>query len=262
MDLAIRVNVRYAAPANSQIKDALLLFKSARWVHSIIRYIIPQLNSVSPAAMHLMESLKSNPADVRQQQDGEHAVCVVCMEALTSPCAELPACCHQFHERCIEPWLKMHSTCPTCRHQLPTDAYTSYSVYAINTTIVLQQSQSSMPAAELLELSASNQVIRAIVNARVRRNVASTSTTGVAMRGSLSSELPIFQTEPPVMNASVLQRGSGLSAALPPCVTEPVVPVMHRNASRRRFREQETIRAIDKRRRLSDSAEEQDISTS
>ncbi|KAF4042269.1 Ring finger domain [Phytophthora infestans] len=262
MDLAIRVNVRYAAPANSQIKDALLLFKSARWVHSIIRYIIPQLNGVSPAAMHLMETLKSNPADARQQQDGERAVCVVCMEALTSPCAELPTCRHQFHERCIEPWLKMHSTCPTCRHQLPTDAYTSYSVYAINTTIVLQQSQSSMPAAELLELSASNQVIRAIVNARVRRNAASTSATGLAMRGSLSSEIPIFQTQPPVMNASVLQRGSGLSAALPPSISEPVVPVMHRNASRRRFREQETIRAIDKRRRLSDSAEEQDISTS
>ncbi|KAG7390345.1 hypothetical protein PHYPSEUDO_008173 [Phytophthora pseudosyringae] len=259
MDLAIRVNVRYAAPADSQIKDALLLFKSARWVHSIIRYIIPQLNSVSPAAMHLMETLKSNPADV---QDGERAVCVVCMEALTSPCAELPTCCHQFHERCIEPWLKMHSTCPTCRHQLPTDAYTSYSVYAINTTIVLQQSQSSMPAAELLELSASNQVIRAIVNARVRRNAASTSATGAAAHGSLSSDVPIFQTEPPVMNASVLQRGSGLTAALPPCITEPVVPVMHRNASRRRFREQETIRAIGKRRRLSDSAEEQDLSTS
>jgi hypothetical protein len=262
MDLAIRVNVRYAAPANSKIKDALLLFKSARWVHSMIRYIIPQLNGVSPAAMHLMETLKSNPADVRQQPDEERAMCVVCMEALASPCAELPSCGHQFHEHCIEPWLKMHSTCPTCRHQLPTDAYTSYSVYAINTTIVLQQSQSSMPAAELLELSASNQVIRAIVNARVRRNAASASTAGAALQVSLSSDLPIFQTEPPVMNASVLQRGSGLSAALPPCITEPVVPVMHRNASRRRLREQETIRAIDKRRRLTDSAEEQDVSTS
>ncbi|KAK1939386.1 E3 ubiquitin-protein ligase MPSR1 [Phytophthora citrophthora] len=261
MDLAIRVNVRYAAPANSQIKDALLLFKSPRWVHSIIRYIIPQLNRVLPAAMNLVEKLKSNPADVRQQQDGETAVCVVCMEALTSPCAELPTCCHQFHDRCIEPWLKMHSTCPTCRHQLPTDAYTSYSVYAINTTIVLQQSQSSMPAAELLELSASNQVIRAIVNARVRRNAASTSAVGAVMLGSLSSDVPILQIEPPVMNASVLQRGSNLSASLPPCVSEPVVPVMHRNASRRRFREQETIRSINKRRRLSSSAEEQDVST-
>ncbi|CAH0477778.1 unnamed protein product [Peronospora belbahrii] len=252
MDLAIRVNVRYAAPANSQIKDALLLFKSARWVHSIIRHIIPQLNSVSPASMRLMETIRSNMADVRQQQDEECAVCVVCMEMLSSPCAELPTCCHQFHKRCIEPWLKMHSTCPTCRNQLPTDTYTSYSVYAINTTIVLQQSQSCLPAAELLELSASNQVIRAIVNARVRRNAIST--------GYLSRDVPVFQTEPPIMNASVLQHGSGLSAVLPPCISEPVVPVMHRNASRRRSREQEPIQTIDKRRRLSESTE--DISTS
>jgi len=248
MDLAIRVNVRYAAPANTKIKDALLLFKSARWVHSIIRYIIPQLNGVSPAAVHLMETIKSTPADVRQQQDEESVVCVVCMETLSSPCAELPTCCHQFHKRCIEPWLKMHSTCPTCRHQLPTDTYASYSIYAINTTIVLQQSQSSIPAAELLELSASNQVIRAIVNARVRRNAVS---TGVAE----PREVSVFETAPPVMNASVLQRGSGLSAALPPCITEPVVPVMHRNASRHRARELGPIQTVDKRRRLSGSTE-------
>ncbi|RLN66769.1 hypothetical protein BBJ29_000053 [Phytophthora kernoviae] len=67
MDLAIRVNVRYAAPANSQIKDVLQLFKSPRWVHSIIRYIIPQLNSVSPAAMDLMETLKAQPMDSQKK---------------------------------------------------------------------------------------------------------------------------------------------------------------------------------------------------
>ncbi|TDH70641.1 hypothetical protein CCR75_001231 [Bremia lactucae] len=257
MDLAIRVNVRYAAPANSQTKDALLLFKSARWVRSIIRYIIPQLNSVSPAAMQLMETFKSKSTCVRQQENGELAVCVVCMEALESTCAELPSCYHQFHERCIEPWLRMHSTCPTCRHQLPTDAFTSYSIYAINTTIVLQQSQSSMPVGELLELSASNQVIRAIVNARVRRNAASTPAMGGFMLGL--SEVPILQTEPPVMNASILPRM--LSASLPPCDAEPTVPIMRRNASRRRYREEETILSVDKRRRLSDSSDERDIST-
>ncbi|RLN36553.1 hypothetical protein BBJ28_00021560 [Nothophytophthora sp. Chile5] len=269
MDLAIRVNVRYAAPANSQIKDALVLFKSPRWVQSIIRYIMPQLNSVSPAALHLLSALKGHAVRA-QEEGGEAAVCVVCMEALTSPCAEMPSCRHQFHESCIEPWLKMHSTCPTCRHQLPTDAYTSYSVYAINTTIVLQQSQARMPTAELLEMSASNQVIRAIVNARVRRNSPATAdaatTTAVALpvlnHPLLPGDVPILQTEPPVMNASVLQRGTDLSAALPPCITEPVVPVMHRNSSRRRFREQETFRAMDKRRRLNDSTEEQDLSTS
>ncbi|GAB9463086.1 hypothetical protein Gpo141_00000559 [Globisporangium polare] len=279
MDLAIRVNVRYAAPPNSQIKDALRLFKSPRWVQSIIRYIMPQLNSVSPAAVHVIEALKK--AKVAPHA-GDNASCVVCMDAMKSPCVELP-CCHQFHEHCIEPWLKMHSTCPTCRHQLPTDAYTNYSVYAINTTIILQQSQARMPTAELLELPASNQIIRAIVNARVRRNVPSNSdpasASGAAVAAVLSStsattseplatvNLPMLEQSAPVMNASVLQRGGDggelLSATLPPCITEPVVPVLQRNSARRRRCREEDVSRMNKRARLSESAEEQtDISTS
>lgn len=274
MDLAIRVNVRYAAPPNSQIKDALRLFKSPRWVQSIIRYIMPQLNSVSPAAVHVIEALKKGK--VAPHADDATASCVVCMDAMKSPCVELP-CCHQFHEHCIEPWLKMHSTCPTCRHQLPTDAYTNYSVYAINTTIILQQSQARMPTAELLELPASNQIIRAIVNARVRRNVPSSDpTTSMVAASVLSStsattsepltaqvDLPMLEQSAPVMNASVLQRGTELlSATLPPCITEPVVPVLQRNSARRRCREEDVSR-MNKRARLSESSEEQtDISTS
>ncbi|KAF1330073.1 E3 ubiquitin-protein ligase aip2, partial [Globisporangium splendens] len=263
MDLAIRVNVRYAAPPNSQIKDALRLFKSPRWVQSIIRYIMPQLNSVSPAAVHVIEALKQ-----RLVACDSSSSCVVCMEAMRGQCVELP-CRHQFHEHCIEPWLKMHSTCPTCRHQLPTDAYTNYSVYAINTTIILQQSQARMPTAELLELPAGNQIIRAIVNARVRRNapVDPATASSVSQMPSINSsspipaDLPLLHADAPVMNASVLQRGAELSATLP-CITEPVVPVLQRNSARRRCREEDGAQVTHKRARLSDSVEEQDISTS
>ncbi|CAI5734397.1 unnamed protein product [Hyaloperonospora brassicae] len=253
MDLAIRVNVRYAAPVDSQLKDALRLFKSARWVHSIIRYIVPQLNSVSPAALHVLQTLKRSPAVVRPPPDGSAAVCVVCMETLTSPCAELPLCRHQFHARCIAPWLKTHSSCPTCRQQLPTDAYASYSVYAINTTVVLQQSQSALSPADLLELSASNQVIRAIVNARVRRNPIATT------RSAAGSSVPILQPAAPVMNASVVADGA--TARLPDgAEAMGRVPVTRRNASRRRFRDPENMRRVDKRRRLSELSD--DVSTS
>lgn len=272
MDLAIRVNVRYAAPPNSQIKDALRLFKSPRWVQSIIRYIMPQLNSVSPAAVHVIEALKKRKVAPHTSES-----CVVCMDAMASPCVELP-CGHQFHERCIEPWLKMHSTCPTCRHQLPTDAYTNYSVYAINTTIILQQSQARMPTDELLELPASNQIIRAIVNARVRRNVPSDPTSGSAAAAAVLSstsattsqsplstmDLPLLEQSATVMNASVLQRtGTELSATLPPCITEPVVPVLQRNSARRRCREEDVSRMNKRARLASEAADEQtDISTS
>lgn len=287
MDLAIRVNVRYAAPANSQIKDALRMFKSARWVQSIIRYIIPQLNSVSPASVRAIDALK------QQLVAAEHgASCVVCMEAMDAPCAQLP-CRHQFHVQCIEPWLKMHSTCPTCRDQLPTDAFSNYSVYAINTTIILQQAQAQMPPAELLELSASNQIIRAVVNARVRRNTPAAAAAEALSSGSLPSmsmggvapsafripspsssasaaaaipiDMPLLQMNAPVMNASLVQRDASLSAALPPCISEPIVPVLHRNASRRRLRreisadgtgDEDEIHQLDKRRRLETVAEE------
>ncbi|EAY10654.1 hypothetical protein TVAG_157310 [Trichomonas vaginalis G3] len=48
-------------------------------------------------------------------------VCSICLEEFNEndEVVILP-CKHGFHEPCLQPWLKMHSECPSCRHKLPT----------------------------------------------------------------------------------------------------------------------------------------------
>ncbi|KAL1539555.1 E3 ubiquitin-protein ligase RING1-like [Salvia divinorum] len=45
------------------------------------------------------------------------SICAICLENLRYPqvCRVLPACHHQFHAHCIDPWLSNSLTCPTCR---------------------------------------------------------------------------------------------------------------------------------------------------
>eukprot|EP01059_Diplonema_ambulator_P014726 TRINITY_DN25694_c0_g1_i1.p1 TRINITY_DN25694_c0_g1~~TRINITY_DN25694_c0_g1_i1.p1 ORF type:complete len:277 (+),score=21.03 TRINITY_DN25694_c0_g1_i1:49-831(+) len=48
--------------------------------------------------------------------------CPVCQENFqqSDTALQLP-CTHLFHKDCIIPWLDNRNTCPTCRHELPTD---------------------------------------------------------------------------------------------------------------------------------------------
>ncbi|XP_058107688.1 E3 ubiquitin-protein ligase SIRP1-like isoform X2 [Magnolia sinica] len=53
---------------------------------------------------------------------GENLRCSVCLDdfELGSEAKEMP-CKHKFHSGCILPWLELHSSCPVCRFQMPTD---------------------------------------------------------------------------------------------------------------------------------------------
>lgn len=45
------------------------------------------------------------------------STCAICLENLrhAEVCRVLPACHHEFHAQCIDPWLSKRFTCPTCR---------------------------------------------------------------------------------------------------------------------------------------------------
>jgi hypothetical protein len=50
-------------------------------------------------------------------KEGEE--CVICMQSIAKDEAVITPCQHAFHEKCLEPWLRMKRSCPTCRTSLP-----------------------------------------------------------------------------------------------------------------------------------------------
>lgn len=68
-----------------------------------------------PAQKAAIEALPSVASEEKLQ-------CTVCLEDLEigSEAREMP-CKHKFHTDCIISWLKLHSTCPVCRFQMPSE---------------------------------------------------------------------------------------------------------------------------------------------
>ncbi|XP_059281688.1 E3 ubiquitin-protein ligase SIRP1-like isoform X2 [Lycium ferocissimum] len=75
----------------------------------------PNRYGTPPAQKEVVEALPEVTIDETLQ-------CSVCLEDfdIGTEAKEMP-CKHKFHSGCILPWLELHSTCPVCRHQLPSD---------------------------------------------------------------------------------------------------------------------------------------------
>ncbi|KAJ8621711.1 hypothetical protein MRB53_030240 [Persea americana] len=75
----------------------------------------PSRYGTAPAKKEVVEAIPSVKV-------GENLQCSICLDDfdMGSEAKEMP-CKHKFHSGCIVPWLELHSTCPVCRFELPSD---------------------------------------------------------------------------------------------------------------------------------------------
>lgn len=52
---------------------------------------------------------------------GDELQCSICLGGLMELMKVLPVCGHGFHSQCVDPWLRLHASCPLCRASLRQD---------------------------------------------------------------------------------------------------------------------------------------------
>lgn len=157
MEITVRVEVQYNAPEHALVRDMLRMFRTPVWVRFMVRYISPHLKNCAPTNKDVVDGLTQ-----WRKASSTAAACVICMNEAPDA-IELP-CGHCFHQGCIESWLKMRSTCPTCRHQLPKAFSGCYAVRTLNSALLLKDEHRSMPKHEILNCKVGKEPVRAIVN--------------------------------------------------------------------------------------------------
>ncbi|KVI00270.1 E3 ubiquitin-protein ligase SIRP1-like [Cynara cardunculus var. scolymus] len=76
----------------------------------------PNRYGTPPAQKEAIEAMPTVTIDEPSVQ------CSVCLDdfEVGIEAKEMP-CKHRFHSKCIFPWLELHSSCPVCRYELPSD---------------------------------------------------------------------------------------------------------------------------------------------
>lgn len=79
-------------------------------------------NGPPPASKKVVEQLKE--VEFSEENKEQETACAVCKDdfqngdkVIQFPCPNK----HLYHGSCIQPWLKLHNTCPVCRFELATD---------------------------------------------------------------------------------------------------------------------------------------------
>ncbi|WOL18210.1 E3 ubiquitin-protein ligase [Canna indica] len=81
----------------------------------------PNVYGTPPAAKSAIESLPIIKVSA-EVVGSDEIPCAVCEEVFEiGDYANQMPCKHIYHKDCILPWLELHSSCPICRYELPTD---------------------------------------------------------------------------------------------------------------------------------------------
>ncbi|RLN56340.1 hypothetical protein BBJ28_00001530 [Nothophytophthora sp. Chile5] len=189
MDITVRVEVQYVAPEHALIRDVLQMFRTPAWVRFMVRYISPHLKNAAPADKSVMDSLASWQVNRRSKRElsgkkrsaPEHigmkrpnpdhsnhkaCSCVICMDGdldEQAEAVELP-CGHRFHLQCIQSWLKLRSTCPSCRFQFRKAFSGSYAVRTLNSALLLKEEHRYLSKEAILNTCVGRETVRAVVN--------------------------------------------------------------------------------------------------
>ncbi|KAF8082417.1 hypothetical protein N665_0827s0020 [Sinapis alba] len=99
----------------------------------------PNRYGTPPARKEAVESL----ATVKIQEEAS-LQCSVCLDdfEIGMEAKEMP-CKHKFHGDCLLPWLELHSSCPVCRYELPSDETKTSADSATNDNNGVNESSSS-----------------------------------------------------------------------------------------------------------------------
>lgn len=177
MDITVRVEVQYVAPARARVRDVLHMFRTPAWVRFMVRYISPHLKNAAPADKSVLDSLSSwhaasdhttnnSNSNSDDDKDGD-CQCVICMSELApredSEAVRLP-CGHAFHQPCIRSWLERRSTCPSCRFQFRKAFAGSYAVRTLNSALLLEPEHRALARDAVLAERVGGRTVRAVVH--------------------------------------------------------------------------------------------------
>ncbi|KAL3840579.1 hypothetical protein ACJIZ3_025170 [Penstemon smallii] len=88
-------------------------------IESLLEDLFTSKSGQPPASKASIDALPTVEVEVN---DDDNEQCVICLEEWQrgEKAKEMP-CKHRFHGDCIEKWLKIHGSCPVCRHEMPVD---------------------------------------------------------------------------------------------------------------------------------------------